>query len=340
MITVFDKIQELEEITRLSKHEQLVNGIINAIDEQILVQGNMLPSVNQMVSKLGFARKTIVKAYTDLKERGIVDSRKRLGYFIANESTNQTVKVALLLYAFHTFQSRFNNTFSTALGNNIQVDVFFHHSNIEVFETILSNISGQYGMYVVAPIQSNKTHELLRMIPPKKLLLVDRYLDLGEEYSYVTQKFEEPMYQALVELKPTLLRYQKYVLFYHSESNSHYPAGILWAYQKFMNENGLNSEIKTHYDPGALEKGTVYFTLGDDDLWEILKECKDRKWIVGEDIGLLSHNDSTVKEMISGGISTFSTDFRLMAQEAANYVLNRQKIQKIIPSILIRRNSL
>ncbi|MEM9819466.1 MAG: substrate-binding domain-containing protein [Bacteroidota bacterium] len=338
MITVFDKIQELEDISRLSKHEQLVNGIINAIDERILVQGNMLPSVNNMVRELGFARKTIVKAYTDLKERGIVDSRKRLGYFIANESTGQTVKVALLLYGFHAFQERFNNTFGAALGENIQVDIFFHYDNLEVFETILSNISGQYGMYVVAPIQRPKAHALLQNISPKKLLLVDRYLDLGPEYSYVTQSFEEPMYQTMLELKQVLLAYDRFVLFYHDRE--YYPVGLLKAFQKFMVGHQLNSEIRDHYDPGSLEKGTVYFTLGDNDLWELLKDCKEKGWTLGKDIGVLSHNDSTVKEIISDGITTFSTDFRLMAQEAANFVLTRQEVQKKIPSLLIRRKSL
>ena len=52
---------------------------------KILKKGNLLPSVNRMVSELGFARKTIVKAYTDLKERGIVESKNRLGYFVAND---------------------------------------------------------------------------------------------------------------------------------------------------------------------------------------------------------------------------------------------------------------
>ena len=34
MNTIYHKIQELEEVVGLSKHEQLVRGIINAIDER------------------------------------------------------------------------------------------------------------------------------------------------------------------------------------------------------------------------------------------------------------------------------------------------------------------
>ena len=131
MSVVYEKILELEEVSGLSKHEQLVGGIINAINDRAVSRGNMLPSVNEMVKELGFASKTIVKAYAELKDRGLVASKKRVGYFVANEATEQTVKVALLLYAFHPFQEIFYNAFRTGLGDNIQVDVFFHHSNME-----------------------------------------------------------------------------------------------------------------------------------------------------------------------------------------------------------------
>ena len=112
-MTIFDKIQELEQVNLFSKHDQIVNGIIEAIDMRVLEKGNKLPSVNQMVSELGFARKTIVKAYDDLKDRGIIESRKRLGYFISNDDTEQTAKIALVLYAFHPFQ----------YGNRIKISV-------------------------------------------------------------------------------------------------------------------------------------------------------------------------------------------------------------------------
>jgi DNA-binding transcriptional regulator YhcF (GntR family) len=73
MKNIFEKIQELENIKGYSKHEQLVQSIINAINEKFLEQGDTLPSVNNMISELGFARETIMKAYRDLKDRGIIE---------------------------------------------------------------------------------------------------------------------------------------------------------------------------------------------------------------------------------------------------------------------------
>ena len=338
MTKVFYKIQELEEVTSYSKHEQLVQGIINAINDKVLIQGSMLPSVNQMVNELGFASKTIVKAYKELKERGLVESKNRLGYFVINEATDQTVKVALLMYAFHPFQQIFYNTFRTALGQNIQVDVFFHHNNMSVFETILGNIRGLYGMYVIAPIPNAKTKRLLKSIPENKLLLVDRFEELDRPFSHVTQEFEISTYMGLKELAGNIKKFDEMILFFQPDLD--YPIGVKRAFEQFLKDHKIKGAIKPSYQPGDVKKGKVYFTIGDGDLWAILKDCKNLNLEVGKDVGIISKDDGPVKEIISGGITTLSTDFVLMAQKAADYILNREKVEQVIPTILTRRKSL
>lgn len=337
-MSVVNKIQELEDVALLSKHEQLVKGIINSIDDKILVHGSMLPSVNVMVRELGFARKTIVKAYRELKDRGIIESKNRLGYFVANEATDQTMKVALLLYAFHTFQEVFYNTFREAIGDKVQIDVFFHHNNYEVYENTLNNIADRYGMYVIAPIPHPGNKELLGKIPPNKLLTVDRYQKMGGDYSFVAQRFKKPTYQALVDLLERIRDFEEFIIFFKKDAD--YPKGLLKAFQQFTEEYKIRGTVLHRYIPGTVQKGTVYFTIGDIDLWELLKDCKKRGLVLGKDAGVLAHNDSPVKEIIFGGITTVSTDFSMMGKKAAEYVLNREVIKEIIPTTLLRRASL
>jgi len=338
MATVFAKIQELEEVVQLSKHEQLVNGIINAIDEKIVVQGSMLPSVNMMVKELGFANRTIAKAYKELKERGIVESKNRLGYFVLNEDTEQNAKVALLMYAFHPFQEVFYNSFRSALGDNVQLDVFFHHSNMDVFENMLHNIKGRYGVYVITPIPHPRTKKLLQDIPENKLLIVDRFEPISKSLSHVTQEFEISTYMALKELLPTIKKFNEIILCFLS--NADYPLEILSAFNKFIKDYKIKGKVVNSYAPNSLKKGQVYFTIGDGDLWRILKECIEKKFEIGKDIGVFSSNDSAVKEFVCGGVTTLSTDFEIMAQRAAEFVLNRAQIQTVIPTVLKRRKSL
>lgn len=338
MEKIYEKIQALEEVTGLSKHEQLVHGIMDAIDEKIITQGSMLPSINSMVKELGFASKTIVKAYDELKDRGLVESKNRLGYFVINEDTEQKVKVALMIYAFHPFQEVFYNAFRKGLGENIQVDVFFHHNNIEVFETIFGNIRGKYGMYVIAPIPHPKTKEILLQLPQNKLLIVDRFEDLGSKYAHITQEFEISTYMILKELSDRILEFKRMVLFFLPDSD--YPVEVRRAYERFLTDFRIEGEVCTSYSPGTVKKGSVYFTIGDGDLWSLLKDCKKQNIEVGQEVGILSYNDSPVKEIVCGGITTFSTDFEKMGLQAAKFILQKEHIQKTIPTVLFRRNSL
>ena len=84
----------------------------------------------------------------------------------------------------------------------------------------------------------------------------------------------------------------------------------------------------------------MYYTNNSSELWQILKDCKTKNFQIGKDVGILSHNDEPVEEIIFNGITTYSTDFALMGKRAARAVLNREQIHEIIPTVLIRRNSL
>lgn len=338
MRDIFDQIHELEGIPGLSKHEQFVQGIINAIDNKVLSRGDILPSVNKMISEFGFARETIARGYRELIKRGIVESKSRMGFYIANEDTSQTLKVVLLLYAFDTFQETFYKTFRQKLTKDVHLDVFFHHNNIEIFETLITNIKGRYGMYVIAPIPNPRTSGILKSIPLEKFLMIDRYEKIEGDFSYVTQEFEESSYNAFVELAEVIRKYDEMVFYYRPSTDT--PIEILRAFKKFIRNFDIKGTIKTEYIPGSIAKNKVYFTINNTELWAMLKDCKTLNITPGEDVGILSHNDDIVKEIICDGITTYSTDFKKMAELAASFVLKGKKVQKVIPTVLTRRKSL
>jgi DNA-binding transcriptional regulator YhcF (GntR family) len=338
MKNIFEKIQELEDIKGYSKHEQLVQGIINAINEKILEQGDTLPSVNSMISELGFARETIMKAYRDLKDRGIIEAKNRLGYYVSNKDTDQTLKVVLLMFGFDTFQEIFYRNFREVLGENIHLDVFFHHNNIEVFETILNHVKGRYGMYVIAPIPHPKSKMLLQTIPINKLLMYDRFEPIDGDFNHITQEFQDSTYNILTQLTDRLRDFKDFTFFYHP--NSMIPIEILKAFKKFLKEHNIKGAVSDEYKEGDVEKGKAYFVISNVDLYQIIKDCKAKGLILGKDVGILSHNDEPMKEIIADGITTYSSDFGLIGRKAANFVLTREKIQETTSMVLIRRNSL
>ena len=338
MRDIYDQIHELEGIPRLTKHEQFVQGIVNAVDNKVVTVGDLLPSVNKLMNELGFARETIMKGYKDLIKRGIVESRNRMGFFIASADTGQSLRIALLLYAFDTFQETFYKTFKKNLGPEVHLDVFFHHNNIDILDTIIGNIRGKYSMYVVAPIPNPRTRDVLKSIPLNKFLMIDRLEQMDGDFSYVTQEFEQATYKAFCELKDVIKQYDEFVFYYRPSTDT--PIEILRSFKRFIKEYGIKGTIQTEYTSGAITKGKVYFTINNTELWAMLKDCIDKNLDLGTDVGILSHNDDMVKEIICGGITTYSTDFRLMAEEAAAFVMSGKPVKKIIPTTLIRRKSL
>jgi len=338
MKQIIQQIKNLESINSLSKHEQLVQGIINAIDEKVVTKGDLLPSVNTFISELGFARETIAKAYKELVHRGIIESKNRLGYFVATNDVKQELKVALLIFAFDIFQETFYENFRKGLGKNIQLDIFFHHNNFDTFESIVQNIKGKYGMFVIAPIPSKKTPAVLKQLPTNRVLLVDRFIETDEDYNYVAQEFGDSSYNAFVQLNDKIKKYDEIIFFFKPSSAE--PDEILNSFKRFMKDYDIKGVIKEEYVSGSLEKGKVYFTIHNLELWEMLKDSKIKGLKIGSDIGFISHNDDIVKEIIFDGVTTFSTDFSEMGKKAANFVLNRKKIQEIVPTVLVDRNSL
>ncbi|MEL7269200.1 MAG: substrate-binding domain-containing protein [Bacteroidota bacterium] len=331
-------IKQLEGVNALSKHERLVLGIIEAIDAGHLPVGSQLPSINIMVDELGFARKTIVKAYEELKDRGLIESKKTKGYFIVSNETGVFLKIALLMYSFQRFQQEFYNSLREELGEKVQIDVFFHHNNLDVFETIFFNIRGKYGMYVIAPIEDKALKPSLRSISPEKLVVVDRYLNIGPEFTYITQEFEQCTYNNLTGLLPKIKKYKELVLFFRNDMD--YPDGILKSFLQFSKDHGLPHRVERKYKGGAIKKGLLYVFINDADLWLLLKDCRNSDFRIGKDLGVLSFNDHIVKEIVSGGITTISTDFNKMATLTASIIRDIKPGNTVVPTTLIERDSL
>lgn len=335
---LIQKITSLKDQGMLTKHEKIVQGVTECITENHFNLGDVLPSVNEMAQRLGYSRETIVKAYKDLKERGIIHSKQGLGFFVTNNDVRQRLKLALILYGFQSFQRDFYNKFRKTLGTHYQIDVYFHHNNMDMFDSILNNIKLKYGKYVVAPIQSEEALQALDILPKDKLLIIDRYLYLNDDVSYISQEFEDSLSGVFDELKERIKGFDDIILFYRDDVD--YPPGIYNAFKSFCEQEGLSARILPEYDPEHLRPGCFYFTIGDTDLWLLIKDAKEAGMEIGKDLGILSHNDSLVKEIIEGGITTFSTDFGKMAIMAAESIVEKKKLNEIIPCKLIRRKSL
>ncbi len=323
-----------EEGSSLTKLQQLIHAVTEAISIGVLKEGDILPSVNKLSRDSEISRDTIFKAYKVLKQRSIISSTPTKGYFVSTES----YRVFVLLDDFSAFKEQFYNSLRNELPESYTVDLLFHHYNYEIFEQLIQNSLGKYNMYLVMNINNKRVEDVVRKIDPNKLLILDMGKVTDEGISYLTQNFNKAVCQCLQHGLERIRKYDEFILIF--PPNTPHPSETIDAFKEFCSTNSINCSVHKKVADIDVKKGQAYFVIKDNDLVSIVKNCTQKGFKLGEDIGILSYNDTPMKEIVGSGITVISTDFIEMGRKAAHFVSKKEKISEEIPTRLIVRGSL
>jgi len=325
---------KFDETSPQTKLQQLIHSVSEAINLGVLKEGDFLPSVNQMNRESGISRDTIFKAYSILKQRSIISSTPTKGYFVSSESHN----VFVLLDDFSAFKEQFYKSFRANLPDNYSVDLLFHHYNPEVFDQLILNSLGRYSMYVVMNIDNKSMEDAVRKIDPRKLLILDMGFDSKNEVSSLTQNFNQAVYDCLTSGLERIKKYQEFILVF--PQNTPHPSETIDAFKRFCDNNRIYHTVLDNIENREVQPGQVYLVIKDSDLVKIVKDCKQKGYKIGEDVGIISYNDTPMKEIVAAGITVVSTDFIRMGKDCARFIFSKEKISEVIPTQLILRGSL
>ncbi len=318
------------------KYKQIVNSIEAAIHEGVLRKGDKLPSLNSIRDKHSLSRDTVLMAFNELKSRGIIHSVVGKGYYVLSEDVLVSQKVFLLFDEFNSFKEDLYNSFLNSLGDNVQVDIFFHHFNIEVFSKLIHDNIGAYSFYVIMPANLKGTEYVIDNLPKEKVYILDQMHSELSQYSAIYQNFEKDIYKGLTYGLNDIKRYKKVVLLF---SEAKQPQGFLIGFNQFCNQNNIEKEVISSLENRVLNEGEVYIVFDDRNLIRIIKKIKEQQLVLAENIGVISYNDTMLKEIVEGGITTISTDFNLMGEQLAKMILSNEQAQIENPSSLIIRAS-
>ena len=324
----------IDESAGQTKIQQLVHSITEAISNGKLKVGEALPSVNQLSIESGFSRDTVFKAYRILKKRSIIESAPQKGYYVSSES----FKVFMLLDDFSAFKEQLYNSFRQNLPESYSVDLWFHHYNPEVFHQLIQNSLGRYSLYVVMNIDNKSIDPILSKIDTNKLLILDMG-NPGNNLNYLLQDFNTAVVSCLTQGLPAIHKYNEFILIY-SEKKTPHPIETVDAFRRFCQSNKIKHRVSDKFDEKQLKSGQLFLVIKDSELVEIIKTGLKQGFLLGKDFGVISYNNTPMKEIVEGGITVISTDFRKMGELAAEFVINKQKLQEILPTSLILRNSL
>lgn len=319
------------------KYKQIVNSIEFAILNGKLKKGDKLPSLNVVKDEHKLSRDTVLNAFNELKTRGIIHSVVGKGYFVSTEDILVKKKIFLLFDELNSFKEDLYNSFIENLGDNCQVDIFFHHFNEDVFHKLINDNNGNYSSYIIMPANLNNLQRTVNNLPKENVYILDQKHPELLEYPIIYQNFEKDIFNGLSEALIKLKKYKKLVLLFPKEKQ---PKGILKGFQLFCDTNNFTSEVISSSQNRTPKKGEVYFVLDDKNLIRIIKKIKENNLQIYKDIGVISYNDTLLKEVVADGITTISTDFNLMGKSLAQMILNKKHARIENPSTLILRKSL
>lgn len=305
-------------------YKQIAESICEAIDKGILRKGDIIPSANKLAAQLSLARGSVLNAYNELKALGIIDSKPGKGYYIINTTIKRNQNILLLLDSFAPYKEILYNSFISAIGDSAHIDLYFHHFNIDLFESLLNQNQLYYNAFVIAPPLHQRVAGILEKLPRKQVYILDLgYKDFGKKYPSVCQNFEKDIFTILHQYKSNLDKYNKLVLILHKNHVAH---GIITGFNKFCKEQHIVCGNQIKIQEAEIQAYTCFIVIHDNDLVQLIHGVKEKGLKLGEEVGILSYNETPLKSVIATGITTISTDFGLMGKAMADMVLNKKRI--------------
>lgn len=344
------KFIQIEEDSRIPKYKQIVDSITRNINVGNLSVNEKIPSINSLSEEYFLSRDTVERAYGILKERKIIDSIRGKGYYISASKKISKINVLFLVNKLSSYKMNMYHSYLDSIGSNCHADLEVYHCDESLFLKILNKYESVYDYYVIAP--HFKTEDLkhicytdevlnaMKQIPSNKLIVLDNLnASFDSNVTQIYQDFENDIYNALQKGIEKIKKYNKLILVFPEKVGYPFPRRILTGFKKFCFEFDVNFEIIDKvYDDMVLKEGDLFLTIAETDLVKLVKQIRDEELVLGKNIGVISYNDTPLKELL--GIAVISTDFKFLGKQTATMIENNQKGKLKVPFYFIDRDSI
>ncbi len=321
----------------IPKYKQIIASIEKAIDEEKLKKDDKLPSINKVCIAFSLSRDTVLQAYEELKKRGIIYAILGKGYYVKSVETTIKQKIFLLFDELNIFKEDIYNSFLENIGGNVQVDIFFHHFNSQVFKKLIIDANGNYTKYILMPTNLKDVTLSIKSLPENEVFILDQTNEELIDFPSVHQNFVKDIYEALIKGKPRLKNYQKLIMLFPGFRE---PIGMKLGFEQFCRDFNFDFEIITEFNNREISFSEVYIIPNDRDLVRVIEKSKTQNLTLGTDFGIISYNETPLKKVVANGITTISTNFEAMGKCMAEMILSGKKKQIENKCSLIIRKSL
>lgn len=320
-----------------SKYKLVVSHVVDRIASEQYRNGDRIPSINDFRTEYSLSRDTVFAGLRELMSRGIIASNPGVGYFVTSTKVQGSKHIFLLFNEFNEFKEELFNSFTASVGSSDTVDLYFHNYNRKVFEALINDANNKYTDYIIMSGKFQGIDPLLAGLSGKVFLLDHFHPELSAKYSSVAQNFEKDTYEALQSAVQLIRKYKRIFMIQKEEKE---PLERYDGLKMFCNLQGFEHEYISETGNRKIKKGDLFIVVKDRDLVELLKQASIQGLNAGSDFGIISYNDTPLKELLAGGITTLSTDFKLMGETMAKLINTKPITVVDNPWMLTIRNSL
>ena len=320
--------------SREKRFKQIVHFVEDRIRSGEYRIGDRIPSVNAWGIRFGLSRSSVFLAMDELKSRGLIEAEPSVGYYVASSEVKIQEKVLLLFNEFTAFKEDIYNSFLQAIDEDVSVDIMFHNYNRTMFDNILRNVNGNYTTYVIMPGKFEGLAKTLSGLAGHVILLDHCRPEILGLFPFLGQNFAQDTYDALCLVKDRLPEGATVALVQKDEKE---PEERYFGIMRFCDEFGFEASLIDTMKDRSVEKNVLYLTATDRELVNILKKADAQGLLLNKDFGVISYNDTPVKEILCGGITTMSTDFDQMGKTLARMVKEKKMETIYNPCHLIVR---
>jgi len=338
---IYDHIV-LDDHSATPKYQQLANCIINAIQNGKIKRDEVLPSLTDLSIEFEISRDTAERGYKHLKDIGVLGSVPGKGYFIKSTEIDKQLRVFLLFNKLSPHKKIIYDSIVTSLHQQAAIDFYIYDNNFSFFKKLLSTKTEGYTHYVIIPHfldGGENAHEIINTIDKTKLILLDKLQPkVTGTFGAVYENFEKDIFMALSQALPQLSKYSCLKIIF--PKYSYFPSEILKGFTDFCDTFAFTHKVVHDIREEPINAGEVYINLMEDDLVILIEKIIASKLIVGKDVGVISYNETPLKKIILQGITTISSDFKMMGEKTAELILTNSKSQIPVPFYLTLRASL
>ena len=110
---------DLDSTSATPPYEQIRSQLAEHVASGALQPGDRLPTVRRLAEDLGVAVNTVARAYRELEQSGVIETRGRGGSFVTGDQVERKAKAAAAAYLAETRALGLNAAEALALVRNL-----------------------------------------------------------------------------------------------------------------------------------------------------------------------------------------------------------------------------